>query len=79
MNLKRTKGQVSLEIIILIGVLLVVAIILAIIFFDFSDKSIQSTTDTIEGDSNVVDNFVKDYNAAVGVIYIYKNNTSLFN
>ncbi len=79
MSFKKLKAQVSLEIIILIGILLVVAILLAIIFLDFSDKSIQSTTDTIGGTDDITDDFIKDYNTAVGVIYISPNFESISN
>jgi uncharacterized protein (UPF0333 family) len=70
---KKQKAQVSLEIIILIGILLVVAILLAVIFLDFTDKSIKSTTDTVEGTGNVTDDFLKDYNANISVIYVSQN------
>ncbi|MEI8364499.1 MAG: hypothetical protein WCF78_03515 [archaeon] len=70
---KKLKAQVSLEIIILIAILLVVAIALAVIFLDFSGKSIESTTDTVEGTEDVTDNFVKDFNTAISVIYIPQN------
>jgi uncharacterized protein (UPF0333 family) len=70
MEIRNKKGQVSIEIIILIGVLLVVAILLAVIFLDFSNKSIQSTTDTVEGTEDVTDDFIKDFNTTVNVIYV---------
>jgi len=70
---KKLKAQVSLEIIILIAILLVVAIALAVIFLDFSGKSIESTTDTVEGTEDVTDNFITDFNTAVNVIYISQN------
>lgn len=66
------KGQVSLEVVILIGILIVVAIIVAVILFDYSNKSIESTTDTIDGNVDIVDNFIKDYNQALELIYIPK-------
>jgi len=65
---KKSKGQVSLELVILIGVLITVAIVLAAVFLDFSDKSIASTKETVTGTDNTFDNFLSDLNTN-------KNNT----
>ena len=70
MIIMNKKGQVSLEVVILIGILIVIAIIVAVILFDYSNKSIDSTTETIDGNVDIVDNFIKDYNQSLELIYI---------
>jgi len=60
---KGNKGQVSLEVIILIGVLIAVAIVLAVILFDFTNKTNEATTKTVKGTDDVVDNFLGDLNS----------------
>jgi len=77
---KKNKGQVSLEIVILIGILITVAIVLAAVFLDFSGKSIDSTKDTVSGTDDTVDDFLNDVNGNLSAynttVYI-KGNTNL--
>jgi|GEM_PF-1620133 len=59
------SGQVSMEILILISVLVICAVIVAIYFFNSSSKAKESTSKTYEGVGDVVTNFNSDYNGYV--------------
>lgn len=54
------KGQVSIELIILVGMLIIGAVVLSVTLISSYNKNIETTDDTAKKQSNLVDNFVDD-------------------
>jgi len=79
-NGKKNKGQVSLEIVILIGILIAVAIVFAAIFLDFTGKSVESTQNNVDDSDGAVDDFISDLNTYqnTGLIYIGHNSYFIY-
>ncbi|GEM_PF-2331438 len=75
---KKNKGQVSLEIVILIGILIAIAIVFAVIFLDFTGKSVESTQNNVDDSDGAVDDFISDLNTYQNTGLIYIGNNSYF-
>ncbi len=54
------KGQVSIELIILVGMLIIGAVVLSVTLISSYKKNIETTDDTAKKQSNLIDNFVED-------------------
>lgn len=55
------KGQVSVEIIILVGMLIIGAIVLSVALINSYNKNISTSDDSLKKQSSIVDTFVTDY------------------
>ena len=54
------KGQVSIELIIILGMLIIGAIIFAVFYINASNKNVGSASEIIDSQEDIVDDYIDD-------------------
>jgi len=71
MKLNKQKGQISIELIIILAILIVAAIILGILLINSANKSIDTADNTGEQVDDAATGFIHDMNVYQNVNVIY--------